>query len=275
MIPITAGFTSKDIKGGTANILLWSTRVSTPHIYIFSFLSFLSIISMFSSFPHFLLFILHCPLIPSSMFFFLFSQECMRRWWSGCKNLVLVSVVWRGSFPPGPKRKDSKEMKTDRKSESLFPQQKNKVNFHILCVSGWGFFYSFTEAAWESLQMYWLWNWERVRIHFHHSFYKSSLCQTFSLLSPIANPYHGGGHLQNRWYSRKFVLPWASSSARYLLWEQLQWEKMSTTTSCPSIFLSWRYIEWVNAQDATQLTSATTIMDGGLVAVVSPSRESI
>ena len=171
MIPI-AGFTWRDIKGGTANILLWSTRVSTPCIYIFSFLSFLSIIFMFSSFPH-LLFILHCPLIPSSMFFFLFSQECMRRWWSACKNLVLVSVVWRGSFPPGPKRKDSKEMKTDRKSEIAFSHNGLTFTFYALVV---GFFYSFTEAAWESLQMYWLWNWERIRTHFHHSFYKCSLC---------------------------------------------------------------------------------------------------
>ena len=48
MIPITAGFTSKDIKGGTANILLWSTRVSTPHIYISPF--FLSYL-LFPCFP--------------------------------------------------------------------------------------------------------------------------------------------------------------------------------------------------------------------------------
>ena len=142
----------------------------------------------------------------------------------------------------------------------------------------------------KAYKMYWLWNWEEIlssMVHVltssQHSFVLLPQSPFMSVLSVnlfiassyIASPYPGGGHLQNRYYSRKFVRPWASSIAKYLLWEQHQYKGMSSTTSCPSIFLSWSCMEWVNALDATHWTSATTIMDGGLGAVVSPSRESI
>ena len=74
---------------------------------------------LLSSFP-----LLHLhPYFPSSLplplplYLLPCPKGCMRRWWSVCRRSAPTSGVWRGSFPPGPRTRASKETGTNRESE--------------------------------------------------------------------------------------------------------------------------------------------------------------